>query len=55
MQLLKKLEVVVDIKKECGVSESMGDTPSKSSLIFPLPVEESNPDLLISYEGVGWI
>ena len=27
----------------------MGEAPSKTSLIFPLPVEESDPDLLISY------
>ena len=27
----------------------MEETPSKPSLIFPLPVEESDPDLLISY------
>ena len=42
-------EVVVDIEKEYGVSESMGDTPSKPSLFLPLSVEQSDPDLLISF------
>ena len=27
----------------------MGEAPSKPSLIFPLPVEENDPDSLISY------
>ena len=42
-------EVVVDIKKKNSVSESMGEAPSKPLLIFPFPVEENDPDLLISY------
>ena len=54
-------EVVLDIEKEYGVSDSIRKTPSKPPLIFPLPVEVSDPDLLISYvnqswmTGVGWI
>ena len=42
-------EVVVDIKKEYDVSESMGEAPLKPLFIFPLPVDKSDPDLLISY------
>ena len=42
-------EVVTDIEKEYSVFESMGDIPSKHSLLFPLPVEESDLDLLFSY------
>ena len=45
----KELEVIIDIKKEYGISEVIGDTPSKPSIIFPLSVEESDPDSLISY------
>ena len=68
MQLPKKelQEVVVDKEKEYGVSESMKEAPLNSSLIFPLPLKESDLPLLISYvnqsfdniryyEGVGWI
>ena len=43
------LRDVIDIKKEYGSSETMGDEPSKPSLIFPTPVEASNLDSLISY------
>ena len=28
------LEIVIDIKKECGLSETMGEAPSKPSLNF---------------------
>ena len=40
-------EGVVDTQKEQDVSESMGEVLLKPSLIFPMPLEESNPDLLI--------
>ena len=43
------LEVLIDIKKEYGLSDTMGEAPSKPSLIFPIPVEESGTDSLISY------
>ena len=33
----------------------MGEAPLKPSLIFPFPVEESNPDLLISNENQSLI
>ena len=39
---LKK--VVVDIEKEYHVSESMGEAPLKTSLIFPLPAKVSDND-----------
>ena len=42
-------KVIVDIEKEYAVSESMGEASLKPCLIFPLPVEESDPDSLISY------
>ena len=43
------LEIVIDIKKDYVVFEPMGETPSRLSLIFPLPVEESDPDSLVLY------
>ena len=42
------LEVVIDLKKEYGLSETMGEAPSKPSLIFTIPVKEIDPDSLIS-------
>ena len=42
-------EVVLDIEKEYGDSESMGEVSLKPLLIFPLPVEESDHGLLILY------
>ena len=39
----------IDVEKEYSVSESVGEAKSKCSLIFPLPVEESDHDLLILY------
>ena len=44
----KGLEVVIDTEKEYGVYE-LGDMPLNPSFIFPLPVEESDVDSLISY------
>ena len=41
-------ESVVDIEKEYGVSESMGEAPLKPLLIFPLSVQDSDANLLIS-------
>ena len=43
------LEVVIDLKKEHGLSETMREAPSKSSLIFPMPVKQSNPDSSILF------
>ena len=37
-------KVVVDFEKEYGVYESMGEAPLKPSLVFPSPVEQSDPD-----------
>ena len=63
----KGLEFVIDVEKEYVVSETIGEVPSKLSLISPIPVKESNLDSLISYvnqsliislrryEGIGWI
>ena len=42
-------EVVLDIEKKYGVTESVREAPSKPSLIFPLPVDKSDSDSLISY------
>ena len=61
-----RLEVVIDIEKKYGASESMGNIPSEHSLIIPIPVEEGDADFdficesIIDdshrwYEGVGWI
>ena len=38
------LEVVIDLEKEYGLSNIMGEAPSKPSLIFPIPVKEIDPD-----------
>ena len=43
------LEVVIDLKKKYDLSETMGEAPSKHSLIFPISVKESDLDSLISY------
>ena len=43
------LEAVIDLKKEYGLSETMGESPTKSSLIFPIPVKKIDPDLRILY------
>ena len=51
----RRLEEKFDLKKECGLSETMREAPTKPSLIFPTPVEESNSDLLISYENQSFI
>ena len=52
----KKLkEVVVDIEKEYGVSESMGEAPSKPSLTFLLSMEMSDSESLISYVNYSLI
>ena len=45
----RKLEVVIDVKKEYSVSITMGEAPSKPSFIFPFSVEKSNPYSSISY------
>ena len=42
-------EKAVDIEMKYNVSESMGEAPLKPLLTFSLTVEESDPDLLISY------
>ena len=42
-------EVVVYVKKKYDVSKSMGEAPLMHSSIFPLPVEENDPNSLISY------
>ena len=42
-------EVLLDAEKEYSVSETIRETPLKPSLIFPIPVEESNTESLISY------
>ena len=34
------LEVIIDLEEEYGLSETMGEAPSKPSLIFPVHVEE---------------
>ena len=41
-------EVAIGIKKEYDFSEANGEVPFKVSLIFPISLEESDPDLLIS-------
>ena len=37
----------VDIKKEFDISQAKTETPLKASLIFPILLEESDPDLLL--------
>ena len=40
----RKLEVVIDLKNEYGVSETIREAPSKLSLTFSIPVTEINSD-----------
>ena len=42
-------DVAVDDEKEHDVSETEKEVPLKASLICPLPLKESDPDLLISH------
>ena len=42
-------EVVVDIEKTYNNFESMGEAPIKPMFIFPLSLEQSDHDLLMSY------
>ena len=59
----KGLEYIIDLKKEYVVSEAMGESPSKLSLIFPIPVKERDDFICKSivdgslrwYEEVRWI
>ena len=37
-------EVAVDIEKECVLSEAKIEAPLKTSLTFPIPLEENDPD-----------